>query len=128
MAPENVNQSLVNIAGGVETTAAKVDGTSERVKVLSLHIKDFPRLMSAMGNECVQVDIFCGKDPGWAEKLTNDSIIKLYELGHQVNDSFFVSWGQRRIAEQEKFLPGIGAKLGFAVSTSGSPSSPSAPK
>lgn len=121
------NQSLVNLAGAVDETVAKIDGTGERVKVRVLHISEFMALAAAMGDEVRQCELFCGKEPGWGKTLTNDTVVKVYELGHKLNDDFFVSWAQRRMKEQEKILPGIGARLlGFPSLMNGSPMSQSA--
>lgn len=116
------SKTLVNIAGGEELTVIHLDGRNERVTVRALHIKQFPKLMRAMGDECAQAEIFCGKDPGWGETLTNKSVIEVYQLGHKLNESFFVEWSQRRMQEQERLVPGITKRL-----TGGLQSSPSEP-
>jgi hypothetical protein len=103
------------IAGGEPLTVAKVDGSGEAVTVRILHIKDFPALLRNMGNEIAQVEIYCGKDPGWGETLTNGSIVAAWELGEKLNSDFFVSWAQRRMKQQERFIPGITASVASAA-------------
>ena len=119
------NKTLTNLAGSEELLVSHENGRQERVRVLCLHIKKFPSLMKAMGDECAQADLFCDKPPGWAETLLNSSVIEIYELGHKLNDDFFIPWGQRRIREQEKLVPGITSAIGARL-TSGSQSSQSA--
>lgn len=118
--------ALTIIAGGVEHIVSHLNGQQEKVQVRQLHIKDFPSLMRAMGDEVGQVAIFCGKESSWAETLTNQSVIETYEKGHQLNDDFFVAWSRRRMAEQEKFIPGITSKL-LGPSINGSPNSATDP-
>ena len=52
-------------------------------------------------------EMLCGKESGWADRLTNEALEAVIETGEKLNVDFFSRWVRRRLARQEIFVPGI---------------------
>jgi len=103
------NETLL---GGKELTLtiafAIGGGTAEgRFLVQQLPIKKFQELLNAQDDELAMADLFCGQEKGWSEKLTPESLELVILEGERLNSDFFSRWVQRRLARQEKLLPGV---------------------
>lgn len=83
-------------------TATLLDGTTCVVQVQRLRVKDFPRYLAAMPDECRQVEVLCGQEPGWAESLTIESHEAILAEGEKLNADFFSRWLERRKAREAK--------------------------
>lgn len=96
----------------------KQDGTtdqiSESVAVQVLPVKKFPTLAGSLEDEYAMAEIFCDKPKGWADDLTNDSLEAIITKGEALNDDFFSRWARRRLARQEKLMPGVTERLALA--------------
>lgn len=124
----NTSSATETLMGGAPCTANKQDGTQEAVAIRQLPIKLFPDLLAAVENESAMIELFCAKPAGWAETLTLESFEQIVNEGERLNSDFFSRWAQRRIARQEKLMPGLTDKLANALLSSPSGSQKSASK
>lgn len=111
--------------GGMHFTAAKVDGAMEEVTIRQLPIREFPRLLAALDDEPAMVEVLCGKEKGWSETLSPEAFEQIVVEGERINADFFCRWVKRRLARQEKLLPGITER---AVQSAGMTSQTTLPK
>ena len=99
-------------------TVQKLDGSSQDVFVRLVPVREFPRLLGAMEDEVELAEIFCAQPKGWADSLAPESLEAVVIRGDKLNDDFFSRWAKRRIARQERIMPGITEKrLGIASPT-----------
>ena len=119
-----MDEKFNTIMGGVDSDARKSDGTVERVTIRQLPVKEFPKMAAALDDECALVELYCDKAPGWSDTLTLDSLGSLASAGDKLNTDFFASWFQRRMARNEKLVPGFKEKLMAGALPTTSPKSP----
>jgi len=103
------------LKGGADVIATKLDGTTEAVFLRQIAAEDCDALLGMQENEMKIVEFYCKKPEGWAKTLTRDSYQLLVNEGDRINADFFFSWVERRIARQEKLLPGITNKMSEAA-------------
>ncbi len=91
-------------------------------EVRCLRIRDFPRLLSVVDDEGAAAEVYAGKASGWADTLSDESVVAVVEAGEKLNDGFFVPWVQRRIGRAARATSRTDAP---ALSTSGPQNVPS---
>lgn len=101
-------------------TVTKLDGSTETVFVRVLPVRDFPRLLGSLEDEPAMAEVFCDQPSGWAGQLNLESLEAVVLKGEKLNEDFFSRWAQRRLARQERIMPGITDRL-----VQGQPASPS---
>jgi hypothetical protein len=106
--------------GGEKCLAEHLDGSSEEVSVRILSVKSFPALMESLEDECAMAEVFCDKPKGWGESLTLPSLEAIVVKGETLNDDFFSRWARRRLARQERLIPGITERRLASASRTGS--------
>ena len=114
--------SMETLLGRGELNVTKEDGTTEKVDVRQLSIAQFPKLLAAQDDEVAMACLYTGKDQDWFMSLTMESQEAVIVEGDRINADFFVRWFQRRLAKQERLLPGVTEK---AIAQMAKPSSPS---
>lgn len=100
---ENENKtSLATLLGGQEITVKMRDGTEEKVMIRDLTIRDLEKhWLNALQSEAVEVELYCGKEAGWDDKITIESHEKIMEIGEPKNRPTAARWGERRRAKLE---------------------------
>ncbi|MDB6017665.1 MAG: hypothetical protein JWR19_2154 [Pedosphaera sp.] len=83
----------------------------ETVPVRQLKIKEYPALLNVQDDELKMIELYTGKVPGWAEALTPESIEDVVKVGETLNADFFSRWVQRRLARQERLVPGVTQRM-----------------
>ncbi len=122
--------------GGVDIVIAHdgSPGAAETVRVRQLKIGEYPQLLRGLDNEEAMAELYCAKPAGWAAGLPVQSLEAIVMEGERVNGDFFSRWVLRRLARQEKLVPGLAGKMADAVLQSqqanlaASPSPNGAPK
>jgi len=122
MRKEN-NQTIIN--GGEEIEITLLDGTAETVLVKLLKIKKFEDYLRVVDNEAAAAELLTGKEPGWGDTVSPDSLLDICEKGHDINFSSVYRWAARRADVNEALLPV--AKKGQALSAASPTSAPIAP-
>jgi hypothetical protein len=117
------------LLGHSNETAIFADNSSELIEVRILPIKSYPALLAAQGDECTVIEMYCGKEKGWAETLTRESHEHLLSVGERLNADFFSRWVSRRLQSQERLIPGSVRRvteraLEASASPTGSPKQP----
>jgi hypothetical protein len=129
------------LMGGIEVAVVyrsvergSAAGLVERVLVRELAVKEYPRMLAALNDETVQVEVFCGRPRGWGETLTAKSHDEVMRAGEALNKEPFFGWCARRTESIRRMAPGKmeemiasalkKAKEGAEVSPNGSPRSP----
>jgi hypothetical protein len=107
--PPSALSEVQKVAGGVELEIAYEDGRTERVKVRQLSpIKDFDRYLAAMQNdEADSVELYCGREKGWAETLSAESFNAIANKGQELNLPLFRDSYRRLKARSEAINPGF---------------------
>lgn len=123
MTPNIPQQSILN--GNITLQIEHHGGTTEAVDVRLLKIKEFPDYLKLVDDEEALAEFLCGKEPGWAETLSVETILTICEKGHELNFKNACRWGQRRANLNEALLP-IAAS-GAAVQSHFANSAPTAP-
>jgi hypothetical protein len=82
-------------------------GTSERVKVRQVPLVAMRYYANALLNadETTAIEIYCGKEQGWAELLDRPSINAVADKGLEINLDFFGAWYRRQAKMKEKTTP-----------------------
>ncbi len=82
-----------------------LSGTTELVKVCQIMLSMMPRYRFAVLNadESMMIELYCGKERGWADTLTPKSLEALADRGLEINLPFFLAWLKRQ-AKWEKDL------------------------
>ncbi len=121
----DMKNTMVTLLGGVEYEVKKLDGTTEKVKILQLPVSKMLKLLEAQDNEAAMVALFTGKPDNWCDTISNESFVHIVTEGEKVNADFFDAWVKRRIARQEKLIPGITEKLAQSAASRSLNTSPS---
>lgn len=106
---------METLLGHTDLTVTLLDGSTEQVQVRQLPIREYPAYLAAQLDEAAMVEMICAKPAGWADTLTHESIESIVTEGDRMNADFFGRWLQRRIARQERLLPGSLLVQGNAV-------------
>jgi hypothetical protein len=82
-------------------------GTTERVKVrhVPLPVMRFYANAILSSDEATAIEIYCGKDQGWAELLDRASVNAIADKGLELNLDFFGAWYARQAKMKEKTTP-----------------------
>lgn len=106
--------------------AFHLDGTCEATKVRQLRIRDYPEYLKAIDDEAKAIEVFTGKDAAWVDSLTPNACLEIITEGERINMDFFSQWVQRKLARQEKMVPGLAAKMVSAALQKDQPQAPAA--
>jgi hypothetical protein len=104
----------VLINGFAEYHAKYEDGTTELVRIQLIPVRDMQRLHEASQNPSSFVEYVCGKQAGWADKLSEESLYEIDEKASEMNVPRLARFAsrQKRVAEK------LAAAFGFpALST-----------
>lgn len=104
---EDKKNNFATLVGGVEMEVTLGDGTVEKVFVSQLAIKRYPELLGLLDDEGALLELYCGKEKGWAEGLTPGSHELLIVAAEKLNADFFWPWLQRRLRRMERVRPGV---------------------
>ena len=82
-------------------------GQSETVKVRHVRVSQFGRYRYAIlsGDEATAIELYCGKEPGWADTLTPDSVNAIADKGLDINYPFFSASFRRQMKWNEAQTP-----------------------
>jgi hypothetical protein len=82
-------------------------GTTERVKVRQVPLPAMRYYANAIlsADEATAIEIYCGKEQGWAETLDRASVNAIADKGLEINIDFFGAWYQRQAKMKEKTTP-----------------------
>jgi hypothetical protein len=116
--PASDSATTAMLFGGVTLTVETNHGTKESVRVRQVPVREFPKYLEVMEDECRFVEFLCEKPPGWSDSLTPESSEQIVLEGEKVNSDFFSRWVRRRLERQEKLMPGITAQAITAASNS----------
>lgn len=120
------------LRGGLEITLNYVgEGTSFTAFIRQLPLGEMADLLAAQGDEEKLARLYT-KATGqqdwpanWFESLTPESQERIVVEGDRINADFFGRWFRRRLARQERLVPGSTARILGAFETDGaSPTSP----
>lgn len=84
---------------------------TETVKVLLVDIEHYPQLLSSLGDELAQIQVYCDRPIEWVKSLSPVSHKLVIETAERINRDFFPSWVQRRLDKLEMIKPGLVASL-----------------
>lgn len=110
-APDRDPGAEISSIIGLDVEAKFRDGTTEHVKVLEVGFDLYGRYIAALDDEAACVELFCGKDKGWAARLTAASHNDLMQKGQGLNLPLLEAYLQRRKERSEMVNPGLGEKL-----------------
>ncbi len=97
------NQAVIN--GGENLEIQLLDGSKETVLVKLLKIKKFEDYLRVIDKETAAAELLCGKEPGWGDTVTADSLLDIVEKGHDINFTSVCRWATRRANVNEAMLP-----------------------
>ncbi len=109
------DNKMTTLLGGTEISAARLDGTTETVKVRQLPVRLLQTYLLKLDDEAAAIELFCDKPEGWADGLTLEAHTALITEGERLNKETFFGWLQRRIARQESLVPNSTGEAGKAV-------------
>ena len=88
------------ILGGQDYVAKMRDGTEEPVTIRQLTVREISKKwLMVSTDEAGQVELYCGKDEGWDDKLTIESHEEIVRIGGDLNRPMIARWGERRRAD-----------------------------
>ncbi len=107
----NEKPTLNVVLGGVAFTAQLDDGTTAEVKVRQLNIRTLIEGWGLIqGDEAALVELYCGKEKGWDDKLLAESHDEIIRIGGELNRPRFARWTENRradIANMQKATEGL---------------------
>jgi len=115
--------AMATVLGALELEVVRLDGSTERVSVKQMPIKDYPRILELVDDELGLAALYCGKDKAWAEGLTPASYEAVIENADKLNADFFSRWVARRLGRMERIKPGITERLMASAGAPGRSSS-----
>lgn len=102
------------ITGGKSVLVEKRDGSSERVTVRELPIRQLTRLLELQDDEAALVELYCDKPEGWADALTSTAHEQVLEEGAGLNFPILERWLNRKAAAVERLKPQVERILALA--------------
>ena len=79
---EDTKPTMSTILGGQEYEAKKRDGTTEKVTIRQLTIRELSKnWIFAATEEANQVELYCDKPEGWDDNLTIESHEEILKIG-----------------------------------------------
>ena len=122
------------VIGGEEIEITYLDGRTERIMVGYVQLKAMDAYLAAMGDDERAIELFCGRDPGWAATLTPVSALAVFSKGQGLNLPLFETWYPEFQRKMEILRPGYLKGIGDLVQqamenlkASGLASTPTAP-
>ena len=122
------------VIGGEEIGVTYLDGRTERILVGYVPLKAMDAYLAAMGDDERAIELFCGRDPGWAATLTPVSALAVFSKGQGLNLPLFETWYPEFQRKMEILRPGYLKGIGDLVQqamenlkASGLASTPTAP-
>jgi hypothetical protein len=91
------------LAGGADVELSG-GGT---VFVRLLPIRDLPKYLACFEDEAASVELFCGKEKGWADTLTTKSFEDILAAGERLNLDPLARYAARVQTRREKLMPGL---------------------
>ncbi len=104
-------ENLTMILGGEDLQVTKRDGSQETVRVRELKISELPKYSMVIDDEAKTAELLCGKEAGWADSLTRESLVAVIEKGDGLNMDFMARWTERRLNRTRKMMPDFDTKL-----------------
>lgn len=83
----------------------------EKVFVRQLPIKDYHKLLACIDDEPKIAELVCDKPQGWGESLAIDQLENVITTSDELNADFFYRWVKRRLARNERIMPGLTDKM-----------------
>ena len=116
------------LRGGQDLHVQLDDGATETVLVRQLPVKDFEIWLASLDDEPRAAELLCGRDEGWGDRLSVESLEAVILAGERLNRDFFERWLQRRTARKEWLAPLLARNAAVVANLpTGSPSSASTP-
>lgn len=100
-APAPANPPLVTLFGGkhIPVTYRAAEGqkpATESVFVREVKPSEMGKYFATVTNMTQFAEFVAGKDAGWADTLTNASLLAVVDAAKEINDPFFVEWVKRQ--------------------------------
>lgn len=114
-APAQKSDELVTALGGAEMEITYLTGGKETVKVRQVPVRHMEKYLLAIDDEPAAVELFCGREKGWSETLTEESFNAVAEKGQDINLPFFGPWLRRRMKRLEVLKPGFSTSLDSVI-------------
>ncbi|MBX3747341.1 MAG: hypothetical protein KF833_18685 [Verrucomicrobiae bacterium] len=99
----------------------------QAVFVRLVPVRLYTDMLGALGDEARLIAIYTDLPEDRIGNLTPPQWERIVEEGDRLNRDFFARWVARRIARQERVMPGIGEQIRTAVSLAVSQASASPP-
>lgn len=82
-------------------------GTIGRVKVRQIPLSRMAHFGNAIvtNNEAAAIELYCGREPYWADTLTPESANAIADKGLELNLNFFSAWYRRQATWKETQTP-----------------------
>lgn len=103
------------IAGRRAAMAHFIDGPPEPVQVRIMTVREWPKYSTFLNDEPGRLELICGKEKGWADRLTMESHEELIAIGEELNADPFVRW-LSRLAKNGRNAISVVEGAGFSLS------------
>lgn len=126
MSAPNEPTKAETLRGGQQIPVTLQDGASDSVFVRQLPVKEFEPWLGCLDDEPRAAELMCGKESGWGDRLTVESLEAVIATGERLNRDFFERWLGRRTARKEWLAPLLARNAAVVGSLpTGSPNSAS---
>jgi hypothetical protein len=119
----NTATKTETLLGGTEFEATKLDGTTAKVFIRQIPVRDMPAYLKCQDKEPEMIELVCKVKPDFVDNLTHESHAQLVGEIERVNHDFFTAWGKRQKSRGEK----LKAEFAPSPQPSASPTSPPNP-
>lgn len=109
---------IESLMGFVQLVAKFRNNNEEAVSVRELPVRELPKYIDLAGDEAGTIELCCGKEKGWADKLTDASHLELLEAANKANFTRATAWAERQLAAGNTLVPLLEKMVKHAESVS----------
>lgn len=102
---------LENIQG-YRTINIMVDGASEEVRIKKFNVYELQAYAMCYGDQGKTVELFCGKEPQWAAKISYDDVERILDQGVEINDPILIRFSERDGKILERMIKVLSTQTG----------------
>lgn len=103
---------IENIQGYRAITVTLSDGTSEEIHIKKLNVYELQTYAMTYGDQGRTVELFCGKEPGWAGAISYDDVERILDEGVSINDPTLIRYSERDGQALQRMIKVLSTKNG----------------
>lgn len=103
---------IENIQGYRAISVTYADETSEEIHIKKLNVYELQTYAMCYGDQGRTVELFCGKEPGWAGKISYEDVELILDEGVSINDPTLIRYSERDGQALQRMINVLSTKSG----------------